>query len=766
MIPSSASPSGIEFSLNAIARNSWLVGVVLLAGAIGLFEYGRTAPEPQSPPAIRDRIDTILREVDAPLVPAGDGVIDGTVLGPDGTPVAGLRLVATVSAWNDPSGPAPDPLALDLDAYLRAEAQRFLGYRALERETTTDAAGQFAFRGLADLDYDVRSADPTWWVEDSLANPPDDVSAGTTLDLTASPARAFDVRVFDRNGNRVPVLRLLVASHRGELAEPDEGLRLRDVPAGKPVSIPSAARFVSARLLDSTWTAPVELPVAGAGPVELRPPTRFRLTGVVEGLPPGESAVVRAGPAIAGKDPATAIAETVAFPQSVPDPLTQTPTFHFDFEEPGTICVGVYAGGLADSPLVVKEVELTEPRVHTRLRLSTFERRVEVDPPRLEITVVTPRSRDSEVEERVGVGELSFRLVNPGDDVSAFDGLRHGFDFVRPSSFDHTSMRRESLEIGEKEIIERFVASLAGLGIEGGSAQLWLSSPELGNAECRVERATGWRARIRFESEPPRQIRLRGAEAPRYRSRLQVGLWRALAGGQWLYLGQTDVQDGVASLKRLPSGTYRCAVVLGFLVLLSREFAFLPGVPAVDFELPDQHDLTVRVPARFVGSQLLVHGPASYISTGGRVPTDGECRFPDLYAGEYRLELVTPELDVHWLGVLELSRNSAVEVVPADAIVRAVVELSGPIGKTLGLRAGDEVVSVGGTPLARAQDWHRAVLTAPLGPVGMEVRRNGAVIEIAFDTAVTATFDLERRLDFLRETRVVPMPPRLEPVPR
>lgn len=760
MLLSPPSSSGIEIRLNVIAQNHWLILVALLAGTIALFADGRTAPEPSTSPAVQDRIGSVIRDVEAPLVPAGDGVIDGTVLGPDGTPLTGVRLVATVSPWNDPSGPAPDPLALGLDAYLRAEARRFLVHRALEREATTDAAGRFTFRGLADLNYDVRSAAPTWWVEDSFSDPPVDVSPGLTLELTATAARPFDVRVFDRNGSRVPVLRLLVSTRLDDAGEIEDGLRLRDAPANELVSIPRSARFVAAQLLDSSWTTAVKLPNVGEEPIELRPPPLFRLTGIVDGLPPGESAIVRAGPVAAGQDPATALAKTIAFPQYVPDPVTRTATFHFDFEKAGRICVGVYAGGLAESPLVVKEIELSEPRVHTRLRVSSFEQRIEVEPPRLEITVVTPRSRDGDAN--LGAGELSFRVLSSRVDSATSHPVRPGFESIQPPSFEENPMKRESFAIGDEEVTERFVASLADVDLDEGPLRVWVSSPAVGHAECRVEPGTLWRGSVRFGSTPPRQIRLRGAEAPRYRSRLRVALWRELANGQWLYLGRTDIRDGVTDLEALPSGTYHCAVELGFHVLLSRKFAFEPEVPVVEFALPDQHGLTVRVPTSFVGSQLLVHGPGSSISSGSWVPTGGECVFPRLYAGEYRLELVKPDLASHWLGVVELSTDSTVEAAPVDARVRAVVEFVGPVGKKLGLRVGDEVVSVDGTPLARPQDWDRAVLTAPSGSMGIEVRRQGDPLELDLDPI----FGLERRLELLQDTKVIAMPPRLEPVPR
>lgn len=782
------------------ARTSRSLPVGLWIGCVAFsFAVGWLAAPLRSPAHVAPLATPTTPDATRPDGSEDARIVIGTVHTRSGEPLARVTVTAHVRAWAPGLSPRERRVTSEaptLERVAAFEAEQYAFENARRRSATTDDDGRFRLGGLLDHDYQLVAECDGWLIVDPVyGDAPVRPDAGKTeLAFTAFPCRSLEVRVFDRHGIELPFVRTRVASTVDDDGFAEESAQLSGVPRGERVRVPSTARYLSAQLLDASWSPYVELPASDDEAIEIHPPQTLHVSGVVTGIPAERSLLVRVARDDGSTPAPKLLGRALGSTQYVNDHFdAPSPGFHFDVDEPGRYWIGLSPDRGSTWPTIVpvwvasgeEWVELRAP-----VWIEPGEATDEPDaaagsPPTLvpQLRIVA-RAVDGPIDElraqplRAPV-EPDFDSGSPfgfgtgSDGAVDFIDLGSGADVPFASRLDELWPSELEAPPGAR-VFTRDLDTWFHLAAEEeeefgfqlapdlpGEVRFLVQSPSHGMQEVQVTQAGGWQAEIEFAPPVDGVVRVRGAESPEHRGRLVAQLYWPLSNGESEPLQQIRVSSkGEVMFPVLSPGEYELRIQRLYArdggsdqthAILVTRVQFSSHDPRASVTIPSPRDLVVRFPAGDSGvASLGVEDHWRSPLATHDIPPTGEVTFAGVYPGRYELRSEVGETRTLTVDAAHSGDGDLVIDLTQAGVLGAKVESVSPFCE-LDLRPGDQIETLGSTHITGRSHWHDLLLMAPNErDVRLSIVRDGASLEVT----LPGPFGLARRLELWGSLRL------------
>jgi hypothetical protein len=648
-----------------------------------------------------ERALATLAALPSPEPRRGDGSIEGTVRTPDGRPLEGVRIRAVL--WPDvdklrrtPEDDTRPRLEDDVRRYVRWHRERW----ANTLDTVSDAAGAFAFTGLADADY---------WVSGHVAGY--EVTADGSVMKEAGPGAKIEFVARTVRDVRIEVLLPDGTAAAAALIEADPeygGEALMETwTRGQPsVRLPPGAYALDATHKGLTCE-PVRVVVAADTPtppvtLRLRPKAGLRGRVTFAKGKPLSTIMVNVLRLDAGEKPD---------PQRLPDDgesdwiFVGGETYEFDDEEvgPGRFLVGVV---------------FHETVVAWRV---------------VEIGKGSSQRCDFEKLELPAEGFVAVDVRGPGgepvQDLEVFAGVDDDGDV---STDEDSAFQRRDGGL----LVAHYPA--------GKEARLFVEvfSKRFGRKRAYYERGRARPVRIEFGAPARLAVALRGYVGSGHEGWLRAALARSDHSAEEIEeLGDdAPALDGDGKIELGPAETGLCLLVVYVQVgdeyyeAARHEVQLRAGANQLAIAMPVLHRLVIRAPGLKPGTalQLAPDRSETWLAVERRIGEDGRVVFPRLPTGRYELS----KEDVYDAAMLvDLPHAGELLFEPRKTVYNA---LSVHIGDAEGLLAkaglvdGDLVVGIGGTEFTSQRQMGLLMVQAAArtGATTLLIERGGRRLEI------------------------------------
>lgn len=711
-------------------------------------------------------------------------VLVGTVHTRSGEPLAGITVTAHLRAWASGLDPDDRPVTSGrptLERIAAREAEQYAFEAAHRRSTTTDDDGRFRLSGLLDEDYQLIAEGDGWLIVDLVYGdaPIRPEHAGTPLVFTAFPCRSIEVRVFDRHGTQLPLIRTRIASTVDDDGFAEESAQLSAVPRGERVRVPMTARYVSAQFLDASWSPYIELPASDDEAIEIHPPQPLRVAGVVTGIPAERSLLVRIARDDDTNPSPKLLARALGSTQYVNDHFdAPSPSFHFEVDEPGRYWVGLSPDRGSTWPTIVP-VWVSSSEEWVELRAPEWVEPVEsVATEEGDAATDTPSGPQLRIIARASDGPIDALRARPVPEPVEFDfdgnspfGFGGGGDTPFANRLDELWPAELEAPSGARAFT-RDLDTWFHLSTEDEmeirmapvlpeNARFLVHSPNHGMQEVQVTRAGGWQAEVEFSPPIDGVVRVRGADSPEHRGRLIAQLYRPLSNGDFEPLQQTRVpSSGALEFPVLSPGEYELRIQRLYArhdgsdenhTILATRAVFSSHAPLATVTLPSPRNVLVRFPAGDSGiASLRVEDHWRAPMASHEIPPAGEVTFAGVYPGQYELRCEVGESRTLTVAGARSGDSDLVIDLTQSGVVGAEVESVSPFCE-LDLRPRDRIETLGELRITSQSDWYDALLSHPNDhDLRVSVRREGRPV----DLILFAPLGLVRRLDLSDSLRL------------